>query len=593
MTAATEETELLCLVAPSSPPSFVLEGALLDVAREGCTRHFWPFFRHGFGAAEYCRRSPKDDWVDETIHRAFCNEFERHVRWWMDRREHDNHRYIILNVWPRKMGKSTTITEAGSLWCSVIDPNLCIGIGSYNDEKAQDFLSVPKTIMEGRASNGLFKELYGTWTTDKWNESELVHSWRTMPEIRDPSFECCSVKAGSTGSAYDIYFLDDPIPDRSSKDVSTQLQTDVQQAVSHVRKMWPVMKKNALFVINLTRKADNDVAAYAMKKFRVREFADTGCKPREFEYKLDPEKGRVFVNFLSGRDSKGVPTCSKVWSDDEMKDFESRDPANYASEVQNMPAEGSHVSLKEADIKYVKRKDVPPNLRYVLLGDTAFKEDNVGEGNENAIVQAGLSKDGLGDVYYFWARHSNLWSSKDYYAQLVIAAQELLQRRLSVWCITDEKERGGKAGLFSEAYVNNFRAAGLVAPRLIQFSRAGKSKPARINAAKDYWMRGKVYLVEGGEGLDVLEHQMLRLGYTALDDVADAAADAFHPDVYFGERIGVNLEKGGPARRPFETTPIHMMRPEEKAQWQRNRITERERDARRVVNLPWWRRPVE
>lgn len=573
-----------------TPSPHLLEGPLLRVAREGCTRHFWPFVRHAFGAYEYGRQRSQADHLDEAIHRPLAEHFEANIRWWLANRERERKRYVLLYALPRKMLKSTIITEAGSLWCNLQDPNLCTGIGSYNDEKAGDFYGVNKTIMEGRGTAGMFRDLYGVWTTDRWNEHELVHSRRTIKEIREPSFECCSVKAGSTGSAFDIYFLDDPIPDRSSKDVSTQLDTDVQQAVSHVRKVWPVMSPNGLLVLCLTRKADNDVAAYAMKKLRVRDFADTGCKPRDFEYRLDPEKGRTSVYFLSGRLPNGAPSCPKVWSEEEMRDFETRDPANFASEVQNMPAEGGHMQLKEEHIKWIKRKDVPRNLRFTLHGDTAFKEDNAGEGDENAIVQAGHSKDGLGDVYYFWARHSNLWSSHDYYNHLVSAVQEMNNRRDSIWCVTDEKERGGKAGLFAEAYYNNFRAAGVVAPRLIVFPRQGKSKISRINSAMDYWLRGKIYLVEGGEGLEELEHQMLRLRFTELDDIADAAADALHPEVYFGERINVKPDTGGAARRPFERLPVHMLRAEEKVRWRKMRDQDVVRLEQARERLPWWKR---
>lgn len=567
------------------------------VLRETARRSFWFYFLYVFGVYWYCKRRPDNDWIDPVVHKKMCKYFQKIILWWFANRKDLDDRYIMLWAVPREGGKSITITSAGSSWCMIQDPNLSLGIGSYKADKAEDFLQPVKNMYEGTNFNGLFADLYGIWKGNderKWKSNELVHAARTMREIREPSYQCIGAKGGSAGSRYDIYFFDDPIADRSSKDISTQLDSDIQAAVNHVRKMWPVIKKNGLWVIPLTRKADNDVFGYVAREFKVREFADTGMKPRKDDYVWDPKNGKVFVFFMSGRDGAGEATMPGIWSDGAMRSFEQRDPVNFASEIMNMPAEGVHVSLTQAhvDKMWVPRSQVPPNVRWTLHCDTAFKtREQAQAGDHNAIVLAAHAKDGSGDVYFMKCLMSNIWSSTEFYEQLVMMVQELHARHESVWCITDEKEVGGKEGLFAEQLAGHFHRVGLPMPRLITLRRKGKKKELRMSLAMDYWLQGKAKLVTGGENLKIMAHQYLRMNYIPEDDAADAAADAFHPDVYFGERMYVGLTADLRARRPLDMyahVPLHMMGVQDKVHRRQEMQAQTEKALQAERDTPWW-----
>lgn len=571
-----------------------------DAFRETARRNFWFYFMQVFGAFYYCK-DPKRDWVDVKRHQHMALAFERRIKWWMANRHTFTDRFIYLWMVPRRTGKSTEITSAGSSWCHLNDPNLTIGLGSYKDTKARDFLGPVKTMYEGESGNGLFKDLFGIWGPvdgQPWTDSELVHAARTMREIREPSYQCIGVKGGSVGSRYDMYFLDDPIADRSSKEISTQLETDCQAAVMHLRKMWPVIEPNGLIVIPCTRKADIDVAGYVMREFKVREFDDTMMGPREeIDYRLDPAKGRCFVYFMSGRDKDGTATFPKSWNEDAMDAFEQRDPVNFASEIMNMPAEGVHMALKREHFRWIRPSEVPRNLRFVLTCDTAFKTpDQVKKGDSNAICEAGHSRQGDGMIYVFRCLGSNLWSSKEFYDQLVMAVQFRLAQVHDIGAITDEKETGGKEGLFAEAYTAAFHKVGIPLPRLVTFKRQGKAKALRMSLGENYIQQGKVVFVEGGEGLKVLEHQLLRRGYTSHDDYADAFVDHFNPQVYQGENLNVNLPQVGRANRPMDPylqTPLFAASTQDKVAAYKAMRDRAAAEERAKAEAPWWHNRAE
>jgi phage terminase large subunit-like protein len=115
----------------------------------------------------------------------------------------------------------------------------------------------------------------------------------------------------------------------------------------------------------------------------------------------------------------------------------------------------------------------------------------------------------------------------------VLLLQKYKRLNRKIISVTDEMSPG-KKGANEMMLRSACNAKGLVAPTMIEISRAGKNKhSARIRPAATYWQDGHVRLLRTAPGLHKLMEQMSRLTpEMPYDDWADAAADVFNPLVY-------------------------------------------------------------
>ena len=563
-----------------------LEKQLFDAAGQ---RSLWFWVRFIAGVHFYCKRMPADNWLNDRRHRYLCDWHQAKVEQWAEERETVDDRTVLIYLLPRGTGKTQTITVSGSTWMHRRWPDLVTALGSYNNQRAQVFLDAIATIMEGRASLGLFEELYGNVINAKEESSdkEFTHIWRTIPEIREPSYSVVSVQTGATGTRPDVYNLDDPIRDKPQN-----LLTEIENATRHVRKYWPVLKPNGLWIVPCTRKGETDPAGWFMKEKQVKEFAETGLMPPPGDYVFSEKTGIVRVFFMKALDEDRMPTFPNIHSKEGLEKYEADDPVNFASEMQNSPTEGRHTELTEAFIDqfWVPRNRMPPNLRWVMHLDCAFKSpERRAKGDENVIALAGHSKDGSGDVYLERALTSNLWTSKEFFDKLAITMQELLQRGEQIWAITKDKPKFGEQGLFQNELMTVCHAAGVPMPRLIELDRHS-AKDARVATAKHYVLRGKCWLVRGNDdGLKKWRHQMVSWGFTEKKDVADALADTWNPQVYRSEEAGNRNEIRDKFKKSsYADTPIALMTREQKVRFARERQHERRLQEVNSASKPWW-----
>lgn len=524
----------------------IARGALLD--------SFWLFLLYGFGAKFWCAAKSDDNWLDPAVHKRMADYFERHVKEWEEwRRRGVRKAKKIAFFVPRGYAKSTEITEAGSLWVALRNPDLVEVISSYGIEKSRDFLGVIKTVMEGRAAYGWWKDLYGSWEpydSRQWTIESITHGRRTAVETRDPSVEVTSISKGATGSRPDAFFYDDP----TSEDKIAKEEDHVRKGVAHFRSMRYAIKSNGLWVVCATRYRDYDVPGVILSEQGVAEFAPTGCRPRKDDYK---EGGEWNVYFLAARDAEGASTLPGVYPPEVLDEMEKDDPVTFAAQMMNAPSEGRHSLITDEDVHklWVLPEEIQGrDLRITIHLDTAFKTlERVESGDDNVIGVVGHSRSGDGLLYFLEARVSNSWNSEEFFDELVALLQRLKRERKWPYAITDERETGGKEGLFTQVLQSRCAAVGLPAPRLITISRAGTKKEVRVRLAADYWRQGVVRLVRGSPGIEKLAKQMVKYHYAPHDDVADAFADAFHEEVYFPERVMAHIDEGGVvARRPLD-----------------------------------------
>ncbi|MGH2359196.1 MAG: hypothetical protein ACRDGM_01470 [bacterium] len=406
-------------------------------------------------------------------------------------------------------------------------------IGSEVVTKANGFLSPIKAVMSGEDPHAWFAWLYGNWChPDRpWTQTTVVHGARRVIGRTEPSFSTWGVETGITGLHPDWGVLDDPISEEKLKESGTWLQS-VNQSIAALR---PAFRTDSFFALSLTRYRDNDVAGTYLNLEGVRSW--TGMKPREGTIEPRPD-GEWDVYFLQSFDSAGETIFPEVWSNTELLKYEETKPAEFAAQMMNEPGSGEHMALtsEQVDQLWIDEKELPGNLTITIHIDTAFKSpERRGQGDETVYQIWGHDPRGNGDVYYLEGYGSNSWRSEDFTDRLVASVQALKKKMRRVRCITDEKPTGGKDGIWQHALRSAFNGAGIPCPPLIFFSRSGTRKGyklRRMQEAVSFWVDGHVRIVKTAPGAQKLIAQMVRLGVTAHDDWADAAADVFADEVY-------------------------------------------------------------
>jgi hypothetical protein len=83
-------------------------------------------------------------------------------------------------------------------------------------------------------------------------------------------------------------------------------------------------------------------------------------------------------------------------------------------------------------------------------------------------------------------------------------------------------------------------------------TRSRTGKEVRIKQAVYAWKSGKVKLLRGAQEVESLIYEMTRIGVSKHDDMADAAADVFHPDVYMPETAILVDDPSPSNERPYD-----------------------------------------
>jgi len=277
--------------------------------------------------------------------------------------------------------------------------------------------------------------------------------------------------------------------------------------------------------------------------------------PPYIDFGVNEDTGTWDLFFMAARDEFGDPTLPEVAPAEFLEAYERKNPMDFQAQMMNEPGEGGHMPLTRRDIEtmWVDRRDLPGNLRYSIHCDTAFKDRKaVGKGDFSVIQLWGHSQNGSGEVYYLWGARSNRWSSQEFGEQLVKLIQQLKQENKRAFALTDERGMGGKEDMMAGMIWNWCSQAGMVAPPVQLLSRIGAKKEMRIRQAAGYWANGKVHLVRDAPEVGALVQEMLRIGVSSHDDMADAAADVFHEEIYTVERLFGGDPESPVVRHPYD-----------------------------------------
>jgi hypothetical protein len=491
---------------------------------------------------------PNDRWITKRLHKPIADWLEARVRSWESNREQNiKKRTKIALIIPRSFGKTVMGTKALSLWAHVRNPNLSSFIGSEVKDKAIDFLTPIRIILEGSDPYAYFPWLYGNWyAPDRpWTTSKLIHGARKSVARSEASFDVWAVETGITGDHPDWGVFDDPISEEKLKESGSWLHA-VNQSVAALR---PAFRTDSFFMLSLTRYRDGDVVGTYLPSEGVRSWA--GMQPVNEQFAIKPD-GEWDVYFLQCYDSAGLSIFPELWPTEELRKYEETRPVEFSAQMLNEPGTGEHMALTNDQVKqmWIEKEDVPSYLFYTIHLDTAFKSaERKGRGDDSVIIIFGHDPRGTGDVYYLEGYGSNQWRIEDFTDELIKLCQRYKREGKRIRCITDEREMGGKTGAWTNWLNSSFHGAGLVLPPVIQLGRTKNRKSHRITEAAGFWVDGHVRLVREAPGVVKLVAQMVRAGFSSHDDWADAAADVFCPEVYqplLNPTIGVVDEGGFP-----------------------------------------------
>lgn len=513
--------------------------AELDLWRDICTNSLFWFTRVAYGMDFHPRRKGIPYWFTPRIHKPICDSFCEWGEEWLKTRRSMN----IMLVIPRFFGKTTLLTISGQLWLHVRDSELSTYTGSESVNNAIEFVESAKKIVDGSDPYAWFTYLYGNWYDKEreWRRDSSVHAARIGIGRKEPSFGTWGVEKGITGRHPDGGFFDDP----TSYEAMASHSSWFQIVNDHMASLMPVFADNSIFVVPGTRYGDGDHIGAELKREGICELrgmpmGEAGSTSKQ-PIRLS-KKGKWRVYYLQARDTRdisnyedGEPIFPERCSHEFLKEFERKNNLRYWAQMMNDPAgsEYNPLSRERVEQLWVEPKHIPKNLRMFMHIDTAFKRpEQQAKGDLSTIVISGQSVDGSGVVYFLETWGSATVKLENFLDQMVKMYQKYAGLGRRIIAITDDKETGGHERSWELHVRKTFSSKGLSMPMFFPFSRSGRNKISRIIRAAGFWAEGFVYLQEGGFGLDKLVEEMVRVGNSDHDDYSDAAADAFHSDVY-------------------------------------------------------------
>jgi len=544
----------------SKPKEWPLEDErilLADSCVPGRNEHsLWNFVR--FAAGWHYRAQAREAagkglyWLTNDVHRPFIDWLQRQIDEWMQsRKQGKQERFQVLAWLLRGFGKTNLVTTCLSAYIMLDDPDLASYIGSETHPKAKEFLTSIKPMLDGSDPHCLFTWFYGNWyNADRtWSLDSLVTAHRHSPSIKEPSIGTFGVETGIVGKHPQLLIYDDPISDEKLKDGGSNWLTN---AISSLDAIHPCLTNDSLFILIGTRYLQHDVIGTVLENEGVDSW-DGHNPPAGTPFHPD---GSWRVYFLQGRDvtdtkefPEGRPVIPKTWSHAALKAYEAKNPARYRAQIMGDPMneKASELTPDFIESLFIERKDLPPIEYATIHLDTAFKLDTRKRRGDYNVIEVWLHDAApTGCVNFDGAKIGRDWSGEEFDRQLINVMQDLKRRHIRIRAITDEPEPGGKRGLYLRHLQDIIRAAGLRIPEIFQFNRAGTIKEVRIHEAGGFWIERLVRLIRGAENVHMLTDQM-RLAMIDIrmcrhDDLADASADVFRPEIYRGRRYGQDDE---------------------------------------------------
>lgn len=160
-----------------------------------------------------------------------------------------------LIVMPRGTFKSSIGVVGYSIWRLMRNPDERILLDSEVYTNSKNFLrEIKDRLMQPR-----FTELFGDWSTNNWNESEITISKRTRP-LKEASVTAGGIETVKVGQHYDTIIFDDLNSNNNSQTTEGR-----QKVVSHYQLSLSILEPTGTCLVIGTRYAENDVIGHILK----------------------------------------------------------------------------------------------------------------------------------------------------------------------------------------------------------------------------------------------------------------------------------------------------------------------------------------
>jgi hypothetical protein len=498
--------------------------------------------------------------------------------------------YNIMSVLPRGYGKTVTLTKAGSLWTHLDDCDMTTLIQSATEGLSTDILKAQLAVMGGEDEDSWFAWLYGNWIAGAREKSKngIKHGYRRAHNISEFSIDIAGAVSGATGYHIRQSFWDDPLEKNKLKQDRVAYLRGQHEAVNASANS---LHRNGLRVINATRYLDDDIIGRHLHDEGVATWEGMDCPHMSLFDKVPFGHGSWHVFFYQTEDElTGKPTHPGLWTEKAIAERKASDGEDFACQQQNNPGSGEHAPLVESQIPwlYMSYTDFhwDVNVEWATVHiDTAFKnKENIGRGDDSCIV-VWLKDSRENGVLYLDTenlRASNEWREEDFNRELVGVLLNLRRRGIYIRAITDEKEPGGKEGVYKNRILGILRTAGLPFgdDQFIQFNRA-KEKRSRIRTAAGHWSQGYARILLNKTNCDCpppeydpqknmykprqcphfvvpilvkkMINQIVKVDTVMHDDLGDAMADGYTPQLWRPPNTNPGMpNEGEVVRRPWD-----------------------------------------
>jgi len=510
------------------------------------------FMKHCVGVVRNPEGRSGDGLKWSQAHDDFCDWLQtRILDWESTRKNGPSKRHYVLIDCMRGFMKTLIVTQGAQTWIHLRNPELASVLSSVTQDFSEKVADVIRQGWWGNKDDHCwFAWFYGRWADHDggiWTRKNFTHRAR-MGHRKEASIECCSVETGVVGRHPEMVILDDPISPEKLRESGSW----VKIAKAHVTSMFPVLLNDSLFIIVGTPYRDDDVITTQMRDHGVIS-VDGFPLPQEYEDFLR-DTGRWSLYHIPALDAEGDATLASIWTKDAVEAFQDTDPSFFASQLLLRPGSGRQQILSGDDVREMIVDDYPRGIPVSIHLDTAIKDpEKIGQGDDNVILVAAHHPT-TGEVWYVDADVSKDWTIDAFNAAFTTMLRKWKRmKRTRIIAITDDAVIGGKGNIAWRAHLEGLcREAGFYMPRFIPINRAGKRKATRIAEAASMWAADRVRIFRGMPHRKKLMAQMSRIGISQHDDMADAAADVFHEDIYRPALLNAKSHQPAPIRLPFD-----------------------------------------
>lgn len=155
---------------------------------------------------------------------------------------------------PRGSLKSTIICVAYPIWLLINNPNLRILIDSELYTNSATFLREIKQHVESKK----FTDLFGSWRTKVWNESEIIISARTKT-LKEASISVGGIGTTKVGQHYCVLLGDD-----YNSPSNTNTSENAAKVINHYKYNLSILEPTGTYVVVGTRYHQNDLIGHIL-----------------------------------------------------------------------------------------------------------------------------------------------------------------------------------------------------------------------------------------------------------------------------------------------------------------------------------------